>query len=70
MSMIKYNHIVNGGICFMEIINGTVVKLIYQNTDNWYSVCDVEADHLIHENAFVSCGDQLGIVRYDAEKSE
>ena len=28
----------------MEIINGTVVKLIYQNTDNWYSVCDVEAD--------------------------
>lgn len=44
MSMIKYNHIVKGGICFMEIINGTVVKLIYQNTDNWYSVCDVEAD--------------------------
>ena len=28
----------------MENINGTVVKLIYQNQDNWYSVCDVEAD--------------------------
>ena len=28
----------------MEKVNGTVVKLIYQNPDNWYSVCDVEAD--------------------------
>lgn len=29
----------------METIKGTVVKLIYQNPDNWYSVCDVEADN-------------------------
>lgn len=28
----------------MEKLNGTVVKLIYQNSDNWYSVCDVETD--------------------------
>lgn len=28
----------------MEQLKGTVVKLIFQNTDNWYSVCDVEAD--------------------------
>ena len=28
----------------METINGTVVKIVYQNLENWYSVCDVEAD--------------------------
>ena len=28
----------------MEQIKGTVVKLIYQNEENWYSVCDVESD--------------------------
>ena len=28
----------------MEKIKGSVVKVIYQNPDNWYSVCDVEAD--------------------------
>ena len=28
----------------MEHLKGTVVKLIFQNEDNWYSVCDVEAD--------------------------
>ncbi len=27
-----------------EILNGVIVKIIYQNTDNWYSVCDVETD--------------------------
>lgn len=25
-------------------LNGTVKKVIYQNTDNWYSVCEVESD--------------------------
>lgn len=28
----------------MEQIKGTVVKLLFQNEDNWYSVCDVETD--------------------------
>ncbi len=28
----------------MEQLKGIVVKLIFQNEDNWYSVCDVEAD--------------------------
>ena len=27
-----------------ESISGMVIKLIYQNSDNWYSVCDVETD--------------------------
>ena len=28
----------------IEELRGTVVKLIFQNKDNWYSVCDVETD--------------------------
>ena len=27
-----------------EQLRGTIVKLIFQNPDNWYSVCDVETD--------------------------
>lgn len=27
-----------------EQLHGTIVKLIFQNPDNWYSVCDVETD--------------------------
>lgn len=43
--MIKYNLKNKGGVSnIMEHLKGTVVKLIFQNEDNWYSVCDVEAD--------------------------
>lgn len=43
--MLKYYLEYEGGVSnTMDQLKGTVVKLIFQNVDNWYSVCDVEAD--------------------------
>ena len=33
-------------------------------------VCDIEAEHFIHEDAAVTCGDQLRVIRNDADELE